>query len=140
MCVWVALRCHQVVVKGLRVLKREHRQIDHCCPPLFAAGQRKLEPQAADCAQLVSGVGIAAAQGKAADHWHAAALEDDSLRKARPLPVAIEKSSNAYAFRVIATETRVDAAHPLKLIDEPRRRQSLRAEPPTQTKKRSHDT
>src|SRR4029077_13581148 len=84
--------------------------------------------------------GIAAAQGKAADHWHAAALEDDSLREAHPLPVAIEKSSNAYAFRVIATETRVDAAPPLKLIDEPRRRQFLRAEPPAQIEKRSHNT
>ena len=71
---------------------------------------------------------------------HAAALEDDSLREARPLPVAIEKSSNAYAFRVIATETRVDAVHPLKLIDKPRRRQFLRAEPPAQIEKRSHNT
>jgi hypothetical protein len=96
-----------------------------------AVGQRKLKPQAADCAQFVAGMGIAAAQGKAADHWHAAALEDYSLRETRPLPVAFEKSSNAYAFRVIATETGVDAAHPLKLIDEPCRRQFLRAEPPT---------
>jgi hypothetical protein len=53
------------------------------------------------------------AQGKAADHWHAAALEDDCLREARPLPVAIEKSPNAYAFRVSATEARVDAADSL---------------------------
>jgi hypothetical protein len=123
MRVGIALRCYQVIVKGLRILEREHRQIDHRGPPLFAVGQRKLKPQAADGAQIVGGVGVADAQGKAADHWHAAALEDDSLREARPLPVAFEKSSNAYAFRVIATETRVDAVHPLKLIDEPRRRQ-----------------
>src|ERR1700732_1768681 len=140
MRVGVALRCHQVVVKGLRILERKHRQIDHCGPPLFAVGQRKLKPQAADSAQIVGGVGVAAAQGKAADHWHAAALEDDSLREARPLPVAVEKSSNTYAFRVIATETRVNAVTPLKLIKEPRRRQFLRAEPPPQTEKRSHNT
>src|SRR5712675_3579104 len=139
MRVGVALRCHQVVVKSLRILEREHRQIDHCGPPLLAVGRRKLKPQAADGAQIVGGTGIAAAQGKAADHWHAAALEDDSLREARPLPVAVEKSSNAYALRVIATETRVDAAHPLKLIDEPRGRQFLRAEPPAHIEKRSHN-
>jgi hypothetical protein len=69
------------------------------------SGREELKTQAADGAQIVGGVGIAAAQGKAADHWHAAALEDDSLREARPLPVAIEKSSDAYAFRVVATET-----------------------------------
>src|SRR4029077_1716923 len=99
-----------------------------------------LKPQAADGAQLVSGVGIAAAQRKAADHRHPAAPEDDSLREARPLSVAIEKSSNAYAFRVIATETRVDAAHPLKLIDEPRRRQFLGAEPPPHKEHSPHNT
>jgi len=84
---WVALRCHQVVVKGLRILERENRQIDHCGPPLFAVGQRKLKAQAADSAQIVGGVGVAAAQGKAADHRHAAAPEDDSLRERAPCPL-----------------------------------------------------
>src|ERR1700733_3709337 len=119
MRVGVALRCHQVVVKGLRILERKHRQIDHCGPPLFAVGQRKLKPQAADGAQIVGGVGIGAAQGKASDHWEATTMKDVSLREARPLPVAIEKSLNAYAFRVIATKSRLDAGHPLKLVDKP---------------------
>ena len=65
-------------------------------------------------------MGIAATQGKAADHRHPAALEDNSLRQARPLAVAIEKSSYAYPFCVIAAETGVPAAHPLQTVDEPR--------------------
>jgi hypothetical protein len=64
-------------------------------------------------------MGIAAAQRKAANHWHAAGLEDDSLREARPLPVAFGKSTDVDAFCVVAAETRVDAAHPLKLVDGP---------------------
>jgi hypothetical protein len=82
-------------------------------------------------------VGIDAAQGEATNHGHAAALEDHSLREACTLAVTLEKSSNANAFRMIATETRVNATHPLKLIDEPRRRQFVRAQPPAQIEKRS---
>jgi hypothetical protein len=121
MRVGIGRRCNQVVVKSLRGIERKYRKIDYSRPPSFTVGQRKLKSQAADRVGRIGDVGIAAAERKAPDHRHAPAPEHNGLRKPRSPPVAIEKSPDAHAFGVIATETGVDSVDPLKTVDEPPR-------------------
>ena len=68
----------------------------------------------------VGNIGIAAAERKAADDRRASGLEHNGLRKARSLAVAIEKTCDAHAFGMIATETGMESVDFLKTVDEPR--------------------
>ena len=120
MRVWVGLRSNQIVVKSPRGVEQEYRTIDHRRPPFFDIAQPKLKSQATDRVGSVGNIGIAAAERKAADDRHASGLEHNSLRKARSLAVAIEKTCDAHAFGMIATETGMESVDFLKTVDEPR--------------------
>jgi hypothetical protein len=118
--VWVGLRSDQIVVKSLRGIERKYRTIDHRRSPFFAIAQPKLKSHATDRVGSVANIGIAAAERKAADDRHAPGLEHNGLRKARSLAVAIEKTCDAHAFGMIATETGMETVDFLKTVDEPR--------------------
>src|SRR5260370_14123424 len=84
-------------------------------------------------------IGIAAAEREAADDRHAAGPEQSGLREARSLTIAIEKTSDAHAFGMIATETGVDSKDLFKTVDEADRCQFMRIEPASQIEKPTDD-
>jgi hypothetical protein len=108
MRVGVGLRSNQALVKGLRGVERKYRTIDHRRPPLFAIAQPKQKPQATDRIGSIASIRIATADREVADDRHTACPEQKGLREARSTAIAIEETSDAHAFRMIATETGVD--------------------------------
>jgi len=88
-----------------------------------------LQPEAAHRIGAVGDVRLAAGQREAPDHGHAAGLEDNRLRETHSIPVAGEKSGNAYAFGMVATKAGMDAVDALERVGESGRRQIVRSEP-----------
>src|SRR5882724_9794859 len=137
--VGIRLRGDEPLVKGLGRSEREHRQVDHRGSPHFAVRQIELQPEAAHRIGAVGDVRLAAGQREAPDHGHAAGLEDNRLRETHSIPVACEKSGNAYAFGMVATKAGMDAVDALERVGESGRRQIVRSEPAAEIREASCD-
>src|SRR2546426_3523478 len=127
--VGIRLRGDEPLVKHLGRSEREHRQVDHRGSPHFAVRQIELKPEAAHRIGAVGDVRLAAGQGEAPDHGHAAGVEDSRLRETRSIPVAFENSGDAHAFGMVATKAGMDAVDALERVGESGRRQIVRTEP-----------
>ena len=72
---------------------------------------------------------LAACEGERSDDRHPPLAKHDRPRQHAPLPVALEISTHAHAFGVVAAESGVRSIDFLKRVHHPCRRQPMRREP-----------
>ncbi|MCY1219936.1 hypothetical protein D9M72_319310 [compost metagenome] len=118
-----------LLVKGCRGGHRQHRRRVHAGAPLLAAGQLEQQRHAAGGYAGIRRVGIAAADGQAADHRHLAVGEDAGAGQLCGLAVALEVAGNADALRVVLAVAGKFAGVGLEGVDDPLRCQVLAADP-----------
>jgi hypothetical protein len=100
-------------------------------------GEGELQSQAPDRVRRVADIGLAAPQREAPDHRHPPGSKDDGLREKDSAPVAFEDPRHAHALGVVATEAGVESIDVLERIGEPRGRQIMGSEPPTEVEERA---
>ncbi len=85
-------------------------------------------------------VWLSAGQSKTPKDRHTARFENNSLRERNTLAVALKRTTDTYTLGMIPAKTGMSSVHLLEGVDEPRRRQIIRREPPAQIPKRPHNT
>src|SRR6266478_8186614 len=127
-------------MKPLSCVDGENRDVVHAGAPLFAVRQFEQNRHAAHCLRSIRDIWLSSRQRKPSNDWHTTGKENRSLGERNAVTVAIEATSDADTFGMVAAKTGMRCVHLFKGVDHRYRRECARRQPAARIRKQTSNS